>query len=60
MLFRSETRHRKRYLDLIVNQDRREVFVKRARIVNYIRRFLDNLGFLEVRSASYLIYSPYP
>lgn len=55
-----ETRHRKRYLDLIVNQDRREVFVKRARIVNYIRRFLDNLGFLEVRSASYLIYSPYP
>ncbi|KAL8292492.1 hypothetical protein RQP46_001104 [Phenoliferia psychrophenolica] len=45
-----ETRHRKRYLDLIVNHDRREVFVKRARIVNYIRRFLDNLGFLEVET----------
>ncbi|KAM0751364.1 lysine-tRNA ligase [Meredithblackwellia eburnea MCA 4105] len=45
-----ETRHRKRYLDLIMNQERRDVFVKRARIVNYIRRFLDNLGFLEVET----------
>lgn len=43
-----EMRHRKRYLDLIMNQERREVFVKRARIVNYVRKFLDNLGFLEV------------
>lgn len=45
-----ETRHRKRYLDLIMNQDRREVFLKRARIINYIRKFLDNLGFLEVET----------
>lgn len=45
-----EQRHRKRYLDLIMNAERREVFVKRARIVNYVRRFLDNLGFLEVRA----------
>jgi lysyl-tRNA synthetase class 2 len=44
-----EQRHRKRYLDLIMNQDRREVFIKRARIINYVRKFLDNLGFLEVR-----------
>ncbi|KAI5481179.1 lysine-trna ligase [Pseudohyphozyma bogoriensis] len=45
-----EQRHRKRYLDLIMNQDKREVFLKRARVVNYIRRFLDNLGFLEVET----------
>jgi lysyl-tRNA synthetase class 2 len=45
-----ETRHRKRYLDLIMNQDRREVFIKRARIINYVRKFLDNLGFLEVET----------
>lgn len=45
-----EQRHRKRYLDLIMNAERRDVFVKRARIVNYVRRFLDNLGFLEVET----------
>merc|ERR1711939_638137 len=45
-----EQRHRKRYLDLIMNRDRREVFIKRARIINYVRRFLDNLGFLEVET----------
>lgn len=51
-----EQRHRKRYLDLIMNAERREVFVKRARIVNYIRRFLDNLGFLEVSLPYCLFY----
>ncbi|GJN91394.1 hypothetical protein Rhopal_004415-T1 [Rhodotorula paludigena] len=45
-----EQRHRKRYLDLIMNQEVREVFIKRARIINYIRKFLDNLGFLEVET----------
>ncbi|GAA5836014.1 hypothetical protein JCM11251_006626 [Rhodosporidiobolus azoricus] len=45
-----EQRHRKRYLDLMINQDRREVFIKRARIINYVRKFLDNLGFLEVET----------
>lgn len=45
-----EQRHRKRYLDLIMNQDRRDVFIKRARVINYIRKFLDNLGFLEVET----------
>ncbi|GAA5963140.1 hypothetical protein JCM21900_000224 [Sporobolomyces salmonicolor] len=45
-----EMRHRKRYLDLIMNQERRDVFVKRARIINYVRKFLDNLGFLEVET----------
>jgi len=45
-----EQRHRKRYLDLIMNPERREVFIKRARIINYVRKFLDNLGFLEVET----------
>jgi lysyl-tRNA synthetase class 2 len=45
-----EQRHRKRYLDLIMNQHVRETFVKRAKIINYVRRFLDNLGFLEVET----------
>jgi lysyl-tRNA synthetase class 2 len=46
----TEARHRKRYLDLILNQHVREVFVKRAKIISYIRRYLDNLGFLEVET----------
>lgn len=45
-----EQRHRKRYLDLIMNQHIRETFVKRAKIINYVRRFLDNMGFLEVET----------
>lgn len=45
-----EQRHRKRYLDLIMNQNVRETFVKRAKIINYIRRYLDNMGFLEVET----------
>lgn len=45
-----EQRHRKRYLDLIMNNNVRETFVKRAKIISYIRRFLDNLGFLEVET----------
>jgi lysyl-tRNA synthetase, class II len=45
-----ETRYRKRYLDLIISEDTRRIFITRSRIVNYIRRFLDNLGFLEVET----------
>jgi len=45
-----ETRYRKRYLDLILNNDSRNVFVTRSRIINYIRRFLDNMGFMEVET----------
>ncbi|KAJ3004328.1 hypothetical protein NUW54_g4868 [Trametes sanguinea] len=44
-----ETRYRKRYLDLIMNEDTRRIFITRSRIINYVRRFLDNLGFLESR-----------
>ncbi|KLT42300.1 lysyl-tRNA synthetase [Cutaneotrichosporon oleaginosum] len=46
----TETRYRKRYLDLIVNQPTRDVFIARAKIVNYIRKYLDSLGFLEVET----------
>ncbi|KAH0579757.1 Lysyl-tRNA synthetase, cytoplasmic [Termitomyces sp. J132] len=45
-----ETRYRKRYLDLILNDNTRRLFVTRSKIVNYIRRFLDNLGFMEVET----------
>ena len=45
-----ELRYRQRYVDLIVNQDVREVFVKRARMVSTIRKFLDERGYLEVET----------
>ncbi|KAF8513140.1 lysyl-tRNA synthetase [Hysterangium stoloniferum] len=45
-----ETRYRKRYLDLILNDETRRIFMTRSRIINYIRRFLDGLGFLEVET----------
>ena len=45
-----ETRYRKRYLDLILSQDTRRIFYTRSRIINYIRRFFDSLGFLEVET----------
>jgi lysyl-tRNA synthetase class 2 len=45
-----ETRYRRRYLDTIVNDDSRAVFVKRARIVAAVRRFLDERGFIEVET----------
>jgi lysyl-tRNA synthetase class 2 len=45
-----ETRYRKRYLDLMVNDDSREVFVKRSLIVRAVREFLDRRGFIEVET----------
>lgn len=45
-----EVRYRQRYLDLIVNSEVRNNFVIRARIINYVRRYLDSLGFLEVET----------
>jgi lysyl-tRNA synthetase class 2 len=44
-----ETRYRKRYLDLMLNDDVRQIFITRAKVINFVRRYLDNLGFLEVR-----------
>lgn len=43
-----ETRYRQRYLDLMLNLEVRVIFKTRAWVVSNIRRFLDNLGFLEV------------
>ena len=45
-----ETRYRQRYLDLIVNPDVRETFLKRSKILKEIRAFLDDKGFLEVET----------
>ncbi|XP_063838602.1 lysine--tRNA ligase isoform X1 [Ostrinia nubilalis] len=45
-----ETRFRKRYLDLILNDKVRQIFYTRAKIIAYVRRFLDNLGFLEIET----------
>ena len=45
-----ETRYRRRYLDLMVNDDSREVFIKRAKIIAAIRGFLDGRGFVEVET----------
>jgi lysyl-tRNA synthetase class 2 len=45
-----EIRYRKRYVDLIMNKDVRETFIKRTRIVSGIREFLDKRGYLEVET----------
>ena len=45
-----EQRYRQRYVDLVVTPGVRETFVKRARIVSTIRRFLDARGYLEVET----------
>jgi lysyl-tRNA synthetase class 2 len=45
-----ETRYRKRYLDLMVNDASREVFLKRSRIIRAVREFLDGRGFVEVET----------
>jgi lysyl-tRNA synthetase class 2 len=45
-----ETRLRQRYADLLANPETREVFRKRAQVVNALRRFFDGLDFLEVET----------
>jgi len=45
-----DTRYRKRYLDLIVNPQVRDTFIKRSLIIRSIRKFLDDRGFLEVET----------
>lgn len=44
------TRYRQRYLDLMLNQHVRTNFFTRSKIINYVRRFLDERGFLEVET----------
>lgn len=43
-----ETRYRQRYLDLICNPEVRDIFFTRTKVIQFIRKFLDNRGFLEV------------
>jgi lysyl-tRNA synthetase class 2 len=45
-----ETRHRHRELDLMANEEARELFVTRAKVITTIRRFLDDEGFVEVET----------
>lgn len=45
-----EIRYRRRYVDLVVNREVRDVFVKRSQIVRELRRFLDERGYLEVET----------
>jgi lysyl-tRNA synthetase class 2 len=45
-----ETRYRQRELDLMANEESREVFVTRAKVISGIRRFLDDEGFVEVET----------
>jgi lysyl-tRNA synthetase, class II len=45
-----ELRYRKRYLDLLMNDETREVFLTRAKVVTAIRRALDEWGFVEVET----------
>ncbi|MGE0405957.1 MAG: lysine--tRNA ligase [Candidatus Korobacteraceae bacterium] len=45
-----ELRYRQRYVDLIVNPEVREIFVRRSRLVQALRRFLDERGYVEVET----------
>lgn len=46
----TETRYRQRYVDLIVNEESRNVFRLRSQIIEYIRKYLSNIGYLEVET----------
>ncbi len=46
----TETRYRQRYLDLMVNQDSRNVFIRRARIINAIRQYFIERSYMEVET----------
>ena len=49
-LTNTDARYRQRYVDLIVNPESRDTFIKRSLIIREIRRFLDSQGFLEVET----------
>lgn len=46
----TDTRYRKRYLDMIMNPNVKDTFIKRSKIISSIRKYLDNLGFIEVET----------
>lgn len=45
-----------RYLDLIINPDVKNKFVTRSRMITFLRRYLDSLGFLEVRISMFYFF----
>ena len=49
-LTNTDMRYRQRYVDLIMNPESRDVFVKRSKIIAAIRKYLGSLGFLEVET----------
>ena len=49
-LTNTDMRYRQRYVDLIMNPEARDTFIKRSRIISAIRRYLDGEGFLEVET----------
>lgn len=46
----TDTRYRQRYVDLIMNRDVKETFIKRSKIISSIRKYLDGEGFMEVET----------
>ncbi len=46
----NDLRYRKRYLDLIVNGEVKDTFIKRSKIISAVRKFLDSQGFIEVET----------
>ena len=46
----TDTRYRQRYVDLIMNPESKETFIKRSKIIKEIRNFLDGRGFMEVET----------
>lgn len=49
-LTNTDMRYRQRYVDLIMNQDVKETFIKRSKIISSIRKYLDGNGFMEVET----------
>ena len=49
-LTNTDTRYRQRYVDLIMNAEVKDTFIKRSKILSSIRRYLDGQGFLEVET----------
>ena len=46
----TDTRYRQRYIDLIVNPESKDTFIKRSKIISTIRQYLDGQGFIEVET----------
>ncbi len=49
-LTNTDLRYRQRYLDLVMNPESKDTFIKRSKIISTIRRFLDTQGFIEVET----------